>query len=346
MSAGTEVDRELTDLLAAVFAAHRERTRTAASTDRDPGAWDEDLWQQLSDLGLARLTGDEESGGSGADWFAAAALLRAAAAHGVRTPIVEHDLLACWLLTEAGLPVDDARRSACVVDPHGTARDVGWAAGAERVVVAWPSGDTYRVADVDVSDLDITAGANVAGEPRDAVVARLDSLAGTEVGTTVIERFRLRGAVARAVQTCAALERTLDLTGRHAVEREQFGRPLARFQAVTNLVADIAAETSLARATTESALTAAVRSDWSAPNLKFLVAVARSCTGRATSTVVRHAHQVHGAIGTTHEHPLHEVTLPALAWRSEFGSVHEWEQIVADAARDAGADGLWPLIAG
>ncbi|WAC58102.1 acyl-CoA dehydrogenase [Gordonia sp. SL306] len=346
MMSGSVVDRELADLLSAVFAAHRQRAATDDSADRDPSAWDPVLWQQLSELGLARLTGREESGGSGADWFAAAALLRAAAAHGVRTPVVEHDLLAGWLLSEAGFPVDDARRSACVLDRHGTARHVGWAAGAERVVVAWPSGGGYRVADVDTSDLDITAGTNVAGEPRDTVVAQLDHLTGADVDTTVIDRFRLRGAMARAVQTCAALDRTLDLTSRYAVEREQFGRPLARFQAVTGLVADIAAETSLAEAATESTLTAAVRSDWSAPNLQFLVAVARSCTGRATSTVVRNAHQVHGAIGTTQVHPLHEVTLAALAWRSEFGSVHDWEQIVADAAVDAGADGLWPLISG
>ena len=62
------------------------------------------------------------------------------------------------------------------------------------------------------------------------------------------------------------------------------------------------------------------------------MAVARSCAGHAASVVVRNAHQVHGAIGTTREHRLHEFTRAALAWRSEFGSVQYWDDQVTDAA--------------
>jgi len=148
----------------------------------------------------------------------------------------------------------------------------------------------------------------------------------------------------RSIQVCAALDRVLELSVEHAAARIQFGRPLARFQAVQNLIADIAAEAALARAATEAALTAAVTSEWSASNLEFLVAVARSCAGHAASVVVRNAHQVHGAIGTTREHRLHEFTRPALAWRSEFGSVQYWDEQVTGAAVEAGAAGLWSLI--
>ena len=112
----------------------------------------------------------------------------------------------------------------------------------------------------------------------------------------------------------------------------QFGRPLAKFQAVQHLISDIAAEAALARSATEAALPAAVASDWSAPNLEFLVAVARSCAGHAASVVVRNAHQVLGAIGTTREHSLHLFTRAALAWRSEFGSVRYWDDQVTDCA--------------
>ena len=98
------------------------------------------------------------------------------------------------------------------------------------------------------------------------------------------------------------------------------------------------------RAATEAALTAAVASQWTVSNLDFLVAVARSCAGHAASIVVRNAHQVHGAIGTTREHRLHEFTRPALAWRSEFGSVQYWDDQVTSAALEAGAIGLWSLI--
>ena len=163
----------------------------------------------------------------------------------------------------------------------------------------------------------------------------------------------------------------LTLAVTHARERIQFGRPLAKFQAVQHLVADIAAEAALARAATDGALANALRTDWTsepslsssraepilsssraepilsssrAEHLDFLVAVARSCVGHAASVVVRNAHQVHGAIGTTREHRLHEFTTRALAWRSEYGSVQSWDEALTDHAIAAGADGLWALI--
>ncbi|PRC45222.1 acyl-CoA dehydrogenase, partial [Mycobacterium sp. ITM-2017-0098] len=148
----------------------------------------------------------------------------------------------------------------------------------------------------------------------------------------------------RSIQVCAALDRALELSIEHTTSREQFGRPLAKFQAVQHQIADIAAEAALARSATEAALSVAVTSDWRSPQLEFLVAAARSCAGHATSVVVRNAHQVHGAIGTTSEHRLHEFTRAALAWRSEFGSVRHWDARLTDMAVVSGANGLWGLI--
>ncbi|MGV0814321.1 acyl-CoA dehydrogenase family protein [Mycolicibacterium boenickei] len=323
-------------MMSAVFAAHREA--------HEPGEAGTELWDQLGELGLIRLTGSEESGGSGAGWAEAVELLRSAAWHGVKVPLAEHDLLACWLLETAGLPVDGARRTACLLDADGAARAVPWAADSERIVVLWQTDTGYRVADLDTASLTVTAGRNSAGEPRDDVSAQLAGLTGTLVPDTVIEQFAQRSALVRAVQVCAVLDRILALSVAHTTERTQFGRPLAKFQAVQNLVADIAAESALARAATDGALAEALRSDWSSPHLDFLVAVARSCVGHAASVVVRNAHQVHGAIGTTREHRLHEFTMPALAWRSEYGSVAHWDEVLTDYATEAGADKLWALV--
>lgn len=330
------VDAELVEMMSAVFAAHREA--------HGPGEAVDELWDQLGELGLIRLTGSEESGGSGAGWAEAVELLRAAAWHGVRVPLAEHDLLACWLLETVGLPVDEARRTACLLDGDGVARAVPWAADSERVVVLWPAGTGYRVADVDTTSLTVTAGRNSAGEPRDDVHADVSGLTGTSVPDTVIAQFTRRAALVRAVQVCAVLDRIVALSVVHAGERIQFGRPLAKFQAVQNLVADIAAESALARAATDGAVAEALHTEWSASQLDFLVAVARSCAGHAASVVVRNAHQVHGAIGTTREHRLHEFTMPALAWRSEYGSVAHWDQVLTDYATQAGADKLWALV--
>lgn len=331
-------DSELVEMMSAVFAAHREQ--------HEPGEGVAELWGRLDELGLVRLTGSEESGGSGAGWAEAVELLRAAVWNGVRIPLAEHDLLAGWLLGTVGLPVGDARRTACLLADDGVARAVPWAADSESVVVLWQDATGCRVADVAASSLSITAGHNSAGEPRDEVRADLAALAGSQVPAAVVAQFTRRAALVRAVQVCAALDRILALSVAHTRERTQFGRPLAKFQAVQNLVADIAAESALARAATDGALAEALRSDWSSPHLDFLVAVARSCVGHATSVVVRNAHQVHGAIGTTIEHRLHEFTMPALAWRSEYGSVAHWDQLLTDHATEVGADGLWGLVTG
>jgi acyl-CoA dehydrogenase len=244
------------------------------------------------------------------------------------------------------MPAGDAVRTMCVLDKQGTATDVPWAASADRIVVVWRAEGGHRVADVAAEQLTITLGGNLIGEPRDTVAAEPATLHGVPVTAALLNQLQLKAALVRSIQVSAALDRILQLCVDHAAARVQFGRPLSKFQAVQNLISDIAAEAALARAATEAALHAAVIGDWSTPDLTFLVAVARSCTGHASSVVVRNAHQVHGAIGTTREHALHEFTRAALAWRSEFGSVRYWDELVTDAALHASTGGLWSLITG
>lgn len=323
------VDAALAGMMDAVFAEHGHDT---------------DLWHRLDGLGLVRLTGDEDSGGSGGGWYEAAELMTAAVRHGVRIPLAEHDLLACWLLEAVGVPADAATRTVAVLGNDGQAVAVPWASQSDRVAVLWLDGDHHMVTDVPVGDLRITAGANMIGEPRDRVAADIGSLHGEVVAADVVAHLTLKSALVRSIQICAALDRALELSIEHATSRQQFGRSLAKFQAVQHLIADIASEAALARSATEAALSVAVSTDWSSPQLEFLVAAARSCAGHATTVVVRNAHQVHGAMGTTSEHRLHEYTRAALAWRSEFGSMRSWDARLTDMAMEAGPNRLWGLI--
>lgn len=300
---------------------------------------DRSLWSTLAELGLTRLTKAE---GAGATWVEAAGLLRSAARYAAPVPLAEHDLLAGWLLEHAGLPEDDRIRTAAVLDADGHARRVPWASQVDAVVVLFRSDGRWHVADLDSSAVMTTPAFDMAGQPRDGLEVDLASVIGTPVGPETAEAFRLRGALARAAQGAGALERIVELCVRHATERRQFGRPLANFQAVQQLIATTAGESLLAGAAVDAAVAVAGDSTAEPSELELRTAVARSVVGHATSTVVRNAHQVHGAIGTTLEHALREYTQPALAWRTEFGTVRDWDLRLTELILGAGTT-AWEL---
>ena len=332
------VDPDLVEMMRAVLTSAAPRAQDLARRIE----LDTSLWASLDNLGLVRLTEPETSGGSGAGWHESAALIGLCAENGLALPLGEHDLLAGWLLSRAGVSPDAHRRTVAILDSSNQARAVPWATTAERLVVVSPAGSGWTVGEVALADAVVAAGQNRAGEPRDFVTVP-EPPSGTACSTEIIDELHLRGALLRAVQIAGALEGTLRLMVEHAIARVQFGRPLARFQAVQHMTADAASEVALTRSLVNAAVGAADLKD---KRLPFLVAAARSAAGHAVSVVVRHAHQVHGAIGTTDEHHLHNLTMPALAWRSEFGSTASWDGEVARAARAAGSGGLWELIAG
>jgi alkylation response protein AidB-like acyl-CoA dehydrogenase len=82
----------------------------------------------------------------------------------------------------------------------------------------------------------------------------------------------------------------------HALERIQFGRPIASFQAVRHRLA----ESFVAVEAADAAL-AAAWDDGSALG----AAVAKAVAGRSARTAARHCQQVLAGIGFTTEHPLH-----------------------------------------
>jgi acyl-CoA dehydrogenase len=341
LAAPATADPDLVAMLTELFDDYRStRPAPGATVDLDHG-----LWARLEDLGLTRLTGSEASGGSGAGWLEAAALLGLAAAAGAPVPVAEHDVLGGWLLEAARLPNDGGIRTVCRPDPSGVALNVTWARDASRIVALWEDRDEWRVADVPLDRVGLEEGRNLAGEPSDTVeFDLLDLEDGIVVAHEIGEQFHHRGALARSAQVVGAMERILEVVLAHVRDRVQFGRPIGRFQAVQHLVSDIAAETALARAATDAAVARAAASDWQDRGMLFAVGVAKSCVGHGASVVVRGAHQVLGAIGTTLEHELHTLTKPILARRSEYGSVHEWDETLTTLATSAGRDRLWTLV--
>lgn len=332
------VDKELIDLVDSLFGQ-------AADSGEDHRS----IWGTLSELGLARLTGDESSGGSGAGWGEAAALLSGAAAKGVPVPYVETDLLAGWLLEQAGLPVDDRPRTVALVDADGRGHRVAWAREVSSIVVVQTKEGGWVVSDVPAESVEIVEHPALGREPRAGIrvdVAKLDEAESGSLSDAQFAVHQLRGALARSLQTVAALETAAELAKEYVVTRHQFGRPLAKFQSVQNLIVDAVAEATLARSAVDEALYEAIETGLEGPDSVFRVAVAKSVVGRAASVVVRNTHQALGAIGTTEEHSLHKFTNAALAWRSEFGSIRVWEEALGAAAGAGSVDDVWAMVVG
>ena len=101
---------------------------------------------------------------------------------------------------------------------------------------------------------------------------------------------------ALAHELVGASRAMLDLARAHALERIQFGRPIASFQAVRHRLAE-----SLVAVEAADAALAAAWDDRSA----FAAGVAKALAGRGARTVARHSQQVLAGIGFTTEHPLH-----------------------------------------
>ena len=74
----------------------------------------------------------------------------------------------------------------------------------------------------------------------------------------------------------------------------------------------------------------------------FSAAVAKVRAGEAATRGTGIVHQVHGALGFTHEHPLHFATRRLWAWREEFGTDAMWAAELGRAAIAARAAGFWP----
>lgn len=341
---------QLDEMVRSVFADHLEGAAAG------PGAeFDSALWSVLEETGLTLVSTPEAAGGSGGELADAAVLLAAAGEYAAAVPLAETDLLAGWLLAASGLPVPAGPLTAATGDlvvSRGSGRvavsgrldRVPWARDARTVVVLVPGAEV--VVSLPAGSWALVEGENLAREPRDSldVDAALTADAVAPAPPGAAREIQLRGALARALQLAGAAERALELMVRHAGEREQFGRPLARFQAVTQQIALAAGDVAACRAAVDAAVRSAASDGFGAPRTALAVAVAKSRTSAAAGVVAAIAHQVHGAMGFTLEHRLRLVTTRMWSWREEYGNEAYWDGEIGAAALTAGSEGLWGLI--
>jgi acyl-CoA dehydrogenase len=324
--------------------------------------WDAGLWGALAAAGLTGVGLPEDAGGSGGSLADAVAVVRTLAAGAAAVPVAEQLLVAGPALVAAGLdlpPVDRpmtlALAGAVTAEASddgdgpgrfvltGTATDVAWAGVASSVVVvaAPPAGfDGSLLALVDAAGRPTSDAVNLAGEPRGSLVFAGVPATGAVLTEEQTQRVQARYALARAVQLAAALEQILAWTVQYAGERQQFGRPLGKFQAIQMELAQMAGEVSAVSALADAAVQALERDE----NPVLAAAAAKVRAGAAVEVVARLAHQVHGAIGFTQEYRLHHLTRRCWSWRDEAGSELVWARVLGAGLLADGADQLWPAL--
>jgi acyl-CoA dehydrogenase len=303
-------------------------------------------WHRLAASDLTLVGVPESAGGSGGDLGDAAAILGAASGFGLPLPLVETAWLAGWLAAAAGrsAPRDPVTFAVATgVTATGTrlsgSVDVPWRHHSTRAYLVLPA--LRQVAVVPLTD---------ATDPDDDAVGLCRGelvLSGTpvedrfDVPDDLLAELTVRAALARTVQIAGACAAVRDLTVRYAGEREQFGRPLSRYQVIQHQLAALAAEAhavGVASGAAVAAYTARGHAAWA--DVRAAKAVASAAVERVTGP----AHQVFGAIGTTREHGLHQRTMALWDWREDAGNEYDHGRLLGERALRHQGAGVWDWL--
>ncbi len=307
----------------------------------EKGAWPDRLWQAVEEAGYLDVLAGGASG-----MVEAATILRAAGHHAAPIPLAE-TMLARWLCAACGVETPAGALTIGPVEPEDRLAIAEGAVSGHAGYRGRAAAALVLVADstlllVERAAATFASGTNLAGEPRDHLNA-VEPGGRTAVLPSAIDGHLLLrfGALFRAAQMAGAMEAALLLSTRYANDRIQFGRPIARFQAIQQQLALLAEQAAAASVAVESAATAVAAAR---PSASLAIAVAKIRAGEAAGKVAEIAHQVHGAIGFTHEHSLHRLTRRLWSWRDEFGTESQWSLELGKQVMAAGADALWPAI--
>ena len=313
-----------------------------------PDQFDAELWRSLEDTGLARLTSTPDMG-AGPHELAVA--LYGVARHAGGVPLAETDALAGWLGQQAGIELPTGPLTVAIADAEidgarvtGTAHAVPWARACVAALLAVTGPDGLRVGVIHIAASELQESHNLAGEPRDSIAFNVPAEQLHVVDPALGAELARRGAWSRCVQTIGVLDAAAALSVQHTRQRVQFGRPLSAFQSVQQSLAGMAGEIERARAAVELGAAAAAEHGFGSAYTDYAVTVAKVAVGRAVGPVTTVAHQLHGAIGVTSEHPLWLFTLRAQSWTSDYGTTNDFARRLGRLA--LAAEDPWDLVTG
>jgi alkylation response protein AidB-like acyl-CoA dehydrogenase len=351
------------------LAARYKSDRIRALVDSDQG-FEQSDWQEMADLGWPGLALPEEWGGQGLGIVELAVLFEEMGYALAPSPLLSTTLVGIALaqcgsddqrerylrplasgeqrgapaLWDAGSTVTpgaftmEAKADGDDVVLDGEKVLVPDAASADFLLVATDDGHRHIVA----SDAD---GVTVTAEPSIDPTRRLYSvgLDGVRVAATDTlpaeghdyHQVFLRICVALAAESTGVAQRTLEMAVEYAKDRQQFGRPIGSYQAVSHRCAQMLLETENSRSAVYGAAWAA---DSEPDSLSLAASMAKAYSAEAGWHVPDASIQVHGGIGFTWEHDLHFFLKRGKANAAMFGTAAWHREQVAEMTLAAAAE--------
>ncbi|MBD0338009.1 MAG: acyl-CoA/acyl-ACP dehydrogenase [Thermoleophilia bacterium] len=148
---------------------------------------------------------------------------------------------------------------------------------------------------------------------------------------------RSRTLAALACEAVGVAQQALDLAVEYVKDRQQFGRPIGVYQAVSHRLADTYVETELARSLAYWAAWCVAEGDEQA---RIAAAAAKAFASEAAVAACERAIQAHGGIGFTWEHVLHRYYKRAQWIEAFWGFPAALRAEVADWAMEGARDGV------
>jgi alkylation response protein AidB-like acyl-CoA dehydrogenase len=314
-----------------------DRVRELMAT---PDGFSADSWREVSELGWGGIALPEEAGGAGYSFVERCLLLEEMGRVLYPDPYLSSAVLAtdAVLLAGEGELADEILTSLAAGERRATLVAAGDLLGSERptggVVAAAAgeghtlSGDGGLVLDGASADLLLVCAAlgdevalfavEAGGDGVERTAApiidatrktarvsfdgaqarRLDGGDSTDAIAAVLDR----GAVSLAAEMVGGARRAVEMTVAYMEERQQFGGPIGRFQALKHRLADIHVSVDAAREGVYSAADAIASGD--SGQVPMAAAAAKAGASRAYVLTTAEAVQLHGGIGFTEEHDI------------------------------------------
>ena len=338
-----EAIRELATRIFTDLATH-ERLREIEAEAETP-RFDRKLWSELATAGLTGITLPEEVGGAGLGFIEAALIVEAAGKSAAYVPAIETIATGAPAIAEFGseaqrqrwLPgvvAGDVVVTTALVELGGTPDAPALAAekagagytltGAKScvpsgliadvaVVPARIDGGEVGVFLVDLAASGVSRTWQLTNAERPDAILEFDHVALTSddllgsatTGLDIVHWLVLRATAGAAVAEAGVTSASIALTAEYTKTREQFGRPIATFQAVGQRAAD-------AYVDSEAIWLTAWQAAWRiAEGLRAddAVAVAKFWAAEGGQRVVHAAVHLHGGVGVDRDYPLHRYFL-------------------------------------